>query len=80
MTPKITREANGSLTVSINLELTGTMLEQEEQIAKAVAEVGRVATGEALGSFDTNGTSVISANRTYTSKGQEKKSTRRRME
>lgn len=80
MTPKITKEANGSLTVSINLELTGTMLEQEEQIARAVAEVGRVATGEALRSFDTDGAAVVVDNRKYTSKGEGKKSTRRRTE
>jgi len=80
MTPKITKETNGSLTLSINLELSGTMLEQEEQIARAVAEVGRMATGEALGSFDTDGAAVVVDNRRYTSKGTQKKSTRRRTE
>jgi len=37
-------EADGSLTIMTRIKPEGSMLEQEEQIAAAVAEVGRIAT------------------------------------
>lgn len=53
------------------------MLEQEEQIAAAVAEVGRLATELSLKGFDTNGEPLIVENVKHTSRGQEKKHSRR---
>lgn len=76
--PEIKKEANGSYTISVNIEMSGSMLSKEEQIARAVAAIGAVATREALESFDTDGSAVIVENRKYTSKGTKKKSTRRR--
>lgn len=52
------------------------MLEQEEQIAAAVAEVGRLATELSLKGFDTNGQPLIVDNVKHTSRGQEKKHSR----
>ena len=49
------------------------MLEQEEQIAAAVAEVGRLATQLSLSDFDTSGSPIIVDNEKYTSRGKEKK-------
>jgi hypothetical protein len=49
------------------------MLEQEEQIAAAVAEAGRLATMLSLKGFDTNGDPLVSDNVRFTSKGSEKK-------
>lgn len=51
------------------------MLEKEEEIARSVNELGRVATEEALRQFDTDGRPVVVGNEKYTSKGAEKKST-----
>ena len=53
------------------------MLEQEEQIASAVAEVGRLATELSLKGFDTSGEPIIVNNERHTSRGEEKKITKR---
>jgi len=54
------------------------MLEQEEQIAAAVAEAGRIATVFSLKDFDTAGQSQIRGNEKFTSRGQEKKVSKHR--
>ncbi len=57
---------------------SGSMLEQEEQIAESLAEVGRLATIVSLRQFDTDGKPVIVDNVKHTSRGQEKKTFKRR--
>jgi len=49
------------------------MLEQEEQIAKAVAEVGKLATALSLKGFDTDGRPIVVDNVKHTSRGGGKK-------
>jgi hypothetical protein len=49
------------------------MLEQEEQIALALAEVGRLATEISLKGFDVDGRPLSLENRRYTSRREEKK-------
>ena len=71
-------EAGGSLSITTRIKPEGSMLEQEEQIAAAVAEAGRIATVFSLKGFDTAGQSQIKGNEKFTSRGQEKKSTKRR--
>jgi len=71
-------EADGSLSITTRIKPEGSMLEQEEQIAAAVAEAGRIATVFSLKGFDTAGQSQIKGNEKLTSRGQEKKSTNRR--
>ncbi len=71
-------EADGSISITTNLKPTGSMLEQEEQIAEAVAEVGRLATQLSLQGFDTGGQPVIVENVKHTSRGEEKKTSKRR--
>ena len=78
MTPQIKHEDDGSLTLSVNVRLSGSLLEQEQEIARILNELGRRATGEALGSFDSNGDPLVVDNRKHTSKGTQKKSIRRR--
>ncbi len=56
------------------------MLEQEEQIAAAVAEVGRLATELSLKDFDAVGEPIIVDNVRHTSRGEEKKLFKRRGE
>ena len=71
-------EADGSVTITMNIKPEGSMLDQEEQIAQAVAELGRMATALSLQGFDTDGRSLVVDNEKHTSRGKEKKVTRRR--
>lgn len=71
-------EADGSVTITMNIKPEGSMLEQEEQIARAVAEMGRMATALSLQGFDTDGRPIVVDNVKHTSRGQEKKATKRR--
>jgi hypothetical protein len=73
-------ELDGSISITLNILPKGSFLEQEEQIAEAVAEVGRLASILAMKSHDTNGDPIIVSNAKYTSRGVEKKSSKRRME
>lgn len=66
-------ETDGSISITLNLKPEGSMLEQEEQIAAAVAEVGRLATELSLKGFDTSGQPLIVDNVRHTSRGEEKK-------
>lgn len=78
MAAKYKLEADGSVTITMNIKPQGSMLEQEEQIAAALAEVGRLATALSLKEFDTDGRPLIVENVKHTSRGQEKKHTKRR--
>jgi len=66
-------EEDGSIIITMKIKPEGSMLEQEEQIAAAVAEAGRIATVFSLKGFDTAGQSQIKGNEKFTSRGQEKK-------
>jgi hypothetical protein len=66
-------EQDGSISITLNIKPQGSMLEQEEQIASAVAEVGRLATALSLKGFDTSGEPIIVGNKRHTSRGEEKK-------
>lgn len=80
MEMKYHKESDGSMTVSVNVKLEGTMLTQEEQIAQVVKELGLKMSQLSVESFDTDGAAIIVSNEKYTSKGQEKKRFRHRME
>lgn len=71
-------ESDGSVSITMNIKPHGSMLEQEEQIAAAVAEVGRLATELSLKGFDTNGQPIIVGNERHTSRGEGKKTSKRR--
>jgi hypothetical protein len=73
METKYKKESDGSITVSINVKLAGTMLSQEEQIEQALIELGLKMSQMSVESFDTDGSPIIVSNEKYTSKGQEKK-------
>jgi hypothetical protein len=77
METKYNKESDGSITVSINVKLEGTMLSQEEQIEQALIELGLKMSQLSVESFDTDGAPIIVKNERYTSKGQEKKRFRR---
>jgi len=69
----IKHENDGSITISVNVKLTGSFLEMEESIQKAVNEVGLQATLTALESFDTDGSPIEVSGKRMTSKGKQKK-------
>jgi hypothetical protein len=73
MTTEYKIESDGTITITTKLKPEGSMLEQEEQIAAAVAEVGRLATVFSMKNFDTAGQSLVLGNEKYTSRGEEKK-------
>lgn len=72
------KETDGSISITVNVKPQGSFMEQEEQIAAAVAEVGRLASGLSLASFDTDGRPIIVDNVKHTSRGLEKKLSKRR--
>jgi hypothetical protein len=76
MSAIIKREGN-KMTITVTLELTGSMLEMEEQIQKSVNELGALETIAALEQFDTNGSDIGIEGVKLTSKGQEKKKFKR---
>ena len=78
MAAKYKIEQDGSISITLNIQPVGSMLEQEEQIAAGVAEVGRLATELSLNGFDTDGRPVIVDNVKYTSRGEEKKLSKHR--
>jgi hypothetical protein len=80
MTTDYKIEADGTITITTKFKPEGSMLEQEEQIAAALAAAGRLATQLTLKGFDTEGQSLITDNQKYTSRGQEKKITKPPME
>ena len=73
MTAHYKKEADGSISIVLNIKPTGSMLEQEEQIAAGVAEVGKLATSLSLKGFDTDGRPVVVGNVKHTSRGKKKK-------
>ena len=78
MATEYKKEKDGSITIVLNFKPEGSMLEQEEQIAKALSDAGRIATELTMKSFDTDGKAVIVKNEKYTSRGEEKKTFKRR--
>jgi hypothetical protein len=69
-------EKDGSISITLNFKPEGSMLQQEEQIAQALAEAGRIATALSLRQFDTDGRPIVVNNVKHTSRGQEKKTTK----
>jgi hypothetical protein len=65
----ISREGN-KVTISVTIELNGSMLEMEAAIQDAVNKVGNIASEEALSNFDTNGEAIKLDGTNLTSKGK----------
>lgn len=78
MEPTYKLEEDGSISITLSIKPEGSFLEQEEQIAEALAEVGRLASQLTMKKFDTNGDPIIVKNEKYTSRGEEKKNSNRR--
>lgn len=81
MSSKLIKKDGNKITLQIEIELDPTsMLNSEEQIAKALNAAGMQATQNALRQFDTDGNPIAVGGEKLTSKGQEKKSTKPPME
>lgn len=77
MAAKIVKRQGKKLVIEVEMELEGDMLTQEEAIQLAVNEAGKLATKEALESFDSNGNPIENKGEKLTSKGKKKKTTKR---
>ena len=70
----ITYHDNGTITVSITIDLQGSLIEMENTILDATNEIGCLATGGgALKRFDSNGSPIIREGVKWTAKGQDAK-------
>lgn len=67
----ITYHDNGTITVSITLDLQGSLLEMENTILDGTNKIGCLATGAALKRFDSNGSAIIRGGVKWTAKGQD---------
>ena len=70
MLPIITGRDGDKIKIEVTVELSGSMLEAEEAILRAVNAVGNVATGEALKRFDADGEPIVVAGTKLYSKGK----------
>ena len=73
MSARIVKQNGGKLTIEIDLDLNGSMLSQEEAIQVALNEAGKLATRQALTTFDTDGAPIEIKGKRLTSKGVKKK-------
>lgn len=68
----ISREGD-EVVLQVKVKLTGSLMTMEDNIQKAVNEMGLAATGEALSRFDTTGAKIKVGEVSLSSKGQVKK-------
>lgn len=73
MSTKIVKRKKDSITIEVEIELSGSMQESEDSILKGVNEVGSLATEEALTQYDTDGSAIIKEGKKWTSKGKTSK-------
>lgn len=59
-----------TVTIELQVELTNSMLDSEENILSSLNEAGTIATKEALSYFDTDGTKLLFGETLFFSKGQ----------
>ena len=71
---KIIQELDGSITLSLNIKLVGSSLEQEEMLLASLNSLGCLGTKEILESQDSNGESIELGGIKHSSKGKKKKS------
>jgi hypothetical protein len=79
MSSKIIKTEGNKITLQVEVELDAhSMLNSEEQILQALNGAGMELTKAALSQFDTDGSPLSVEGEKYTSRGQEKKSMKRR--
>ncbi len=70
MAVSIKGRSGDRLTLEVEFDLSGSMLDSEESIQVALNEAGTVATGEALKRFDTDGAWTVIGGQRWFSKGE----------
>lgn len=70
MLPIISGREDNRIKIEVTVDLSGSMLEAEESILRAVNAVGNVATGEALKRFDADGDPIVVGGSKWYSKGK----------
>jgi hypothetical protein len=71
MAAKIVDRTESSVTIQVEIPIGRSMLQSEEGVLQGVNEVGRLATEEALGEFDTDGSPIEICGVRMTSKGRQ---------
>lgn len=71
--------SDGTIVVTTTFKPSGDLMMQEEALVVGLQEVGRVLMQESLKSLDTDGRPIVVSNARHTSRGEEKKRTRRRL-
>ena len=67
MKTKIKSQSAKKLTIEVEINLEGSMLEMEENIMEALNSAGNIATRKALEKFDTDGSALEIGNQKLTS-------------
>jgi hypothetical protein len=70
MLPIISAREGNQIKVEVTVDISGSMLEAEESILRAVNAVGDIATAEALKRFDADGDPIVVGGATWYSKGK----------
>ncbi len=70
MTISIIKKTNDSITLEVTIKFNRSMLDSENTIQDNLNEAGRIATGELLKTFDTEGAKIVIGDTKLTSKGQ----------
>ena len=70
MLPIISERDGNRIKIELTVDLSGSMLEAEESILRAINAVGNVATGEALKRFDADGDPIVVGGAKWYSKGK----------
>ncbi len=73
MSATIIERQENSVTIQVTIALSRSMLDTEEAIQQALNQAGVLATAEALGQFDTDGSPLLFGSARFTTKGQEPK-------
>jgi hypothetical protein len=65
MDARITERKGNRITIAVEIDLTGSMLEMEDKILDGVNALGNMASGEALKRFDADGGNLIVGGTTW---------------
>ena len=72
MPVEIKSQDGNKLTLQVEVDISGSMLEAEEKILAACNALGSVSTEKALARFDTDGSPVVIGEKKYTAKKEGK--------
>ena len=78
MSVELIKKSGNRYVLQVELELDSeSMLSSEDQIQNSVNDLGKLATSLALKQFDTKGEPIVEQGKKMSSKGKQKKSTKR---